>query len=192
VACLAPTAAQPQECSPAGATRQATGPTRTRARRRPPGPAIAPPLPALRDRPSDTAAPAVAGPAARPVTITMLPTPTPPTPFRASVIPSRDRRRSPAATPEASQIAHGSDLTSQSNGISERPSCPSCPPICRPAHPTASTATRGGRNLHRPTPLSRRGHPVRRVRSTEPARPQGHANSDSFSAAPAPVEIVTI
>src|SRR5215469_4695605 len=105
VACLAPTAAQPQECSPAGATRQATGPTRTRARRRPPGPAIAAPLPALPDRPSDTAAPVVAGPAARPVTITMLPTPTPPTPFRTSVVRSRDRRRSPAATPQSSQIA---------------------------------------------------------------------------------------
>src|SRR5215472_8242875 len=68
---------------------------------------------------------------------------------------------------------HGSDLTSQSNGISERPSCPSCPATCRPAHPTASTATRRGRNLHRPTPLPRRVHPVTRVRSTEPARPQG-------------------
>jgi hypothetical protein len=67
---------------------------------------------------------------------------------------------------------HGNDLTSQSNGISERPSYPSCPAICRTVHPTASTATRGGRNLHRPTPLPRRGHPIRRVRSTEPARPQ--------------------
>src|SRR5215472_4344163 len=72
---------------------------------RPPGPAIAAPLPALPDRPSDTAAPAVACPAARPMTITMLPTPTPPTPFRASVVPSRGRRRSPAATPQSSQIA---------------------------------------------------------------------------------------
>src|SRR5262249_41608458 len=105
VACLAPTAAQPQQCSPAGATRPATGPPRPRARRRPPGPAIAAPLPALPDRPSDTAAPAVAGPAARPVTITVLATPTPPTPFRPSVVPSRDRRRSPAATPDSFQIS---------------------------------------------------------------------------------------
>src|SRR5262249_42024967 len=98
-------AAQPQQCSPAGTTRQATGPTRTRARRRPPGPAIAAPLPALPDRPSDPAAPAVACPAARPVTITMLPTPTPPTPFRASAVPPRDRRPPPAATPQSSQTA---------------------------------------------------------------------------------------
>src|SRR6516165_6358070 len=88
--------------------------------------------------------------------------------FRRGIVgarppPPQTHRKSP----------HGSDLTSRSNGISERPSCPSCPAICRPAHPTASTATRGGRNLHRPTPLPRRGHPVRRVRSTEPARPQG-------------------
>src|SRR5262252_9312145 len=58
-----------------------------------------------RIRSSDTAPQAVAGPAARPVTITMLPTPTPPTPFCASAVPSRDRSRSPAATPHSSQIA---------------------------------------------------------------------------------------
>ena len=48
---------------------------------------------------------------------------------------------------------------------------PRCPSTCRLLHPTASTATRSGRNLHRPTPPPRRVHPVRRVRSTEPARP---------------------
>ncbi len=57
------------------------------------------------DRPSDTAAPAVARPAARPVTTSMLPTPTPPTPCCRSTVPSRERRRSPAATPESSEIA---------------------------------------------------------------------------------------
>src|SRR3984957_8329898 len=100
MACLAPrTAAQPEEPSPAGATCQPTG------RRRPPGLAIAAPLPALRDRPSDAAAPAVACPAARPVMITMLPTPTPPTPFHPSAVLSRDPRRSPGATTKLSEIA---------------------------------------------------------------------------------------
>jgi hypothetical protein len=37
--------------------------------------------------------------------ITMLPTPTPPTPFRLSAALSRHPRRSPGATPESSQIA---------------------------------------------------------------------------------------
>lgn len=97
---------QPEECSPADATRQPSGPTRrTRASRRPPGPAIAAPLPALQDRPSNAAAPAVACPAARPVTITMLPTPTPSTPFRPSAVLSRNRWRSPGVTPQASEIA---------------------------------------------------------------------------------------
>src|SRR5262249_35700591 len=152
----------------------ATGPTRTRARRRPPGPAIAAPLSALPDRSSDTAAQAVAGPAARPVTITMLPTPTPPTPWRASVIPSRHRRRSPAATPESPHIPlHGITPPPHAKRISARLPGSSPPPPGRLVHPTASTATRGGRNLHRPTPLPRRVHSIRRVRSTEPARPQG-------------------
>src|SRR6201988_851718 len=108
MACLAPrTAAQPEEPSPAGATCQPTGRARrTRALRRPPGPAIAAPLPALRDRPSDAAAPAVACPAARPVMITMLPTPTPPTPFHLpAVLLSRDPRRSPGAATKSSEIA---------------------------------------------------------------------------------------
>src|SRR5262249_55542926 len=88
--------------------------------------------------------------------------------FRRGIVgarppPHHNHRKSP----------HGSDLTSQSNGISERPSRPSCPATCRPAHPTASTPTRRGRNLHRPTPLPRRVHPLTRVRSTEPARPHG-------------------
>ena len=68
-------------------------------------------------------------------------------------------------------LTEGSDVTSQSNGLSERPSCPRCPSTCRLPRPTASTATRSGRNLHRPGPLPRRVHPVRRVPSTEPARP---------------------
>src|SRR6202022_2877628 len=76
-------------------------------------------------------------------------------------VPPQNHRKSP----------HGSDVTSQSNGLSERPSCPRCPSTCRLPHPTASTATRSGRNLHRPGPLPRRVHPVRRVPSTEPARP---------------------
>src|ERR1700738_5648641 len=63
------------------------------------------PLPALRDRPSDAAAPAVACPAARPVMITMLPTPTPPTPFHPSAVLSRDPRRSPGAATKSSEIA---------------------------------------------------------------------------------------
>ena len=37
--------------------------------------------------------------------ITMLPAPTPPSPFRPSAVPSPDPRRSPDATPEPSQIA---------------------------------------------------------------------------------------
>src|SRR5580704_10385020 len=107
MACRAPrTAAQPEEPSPARPTRQPTGRTRrTRAGRRPPGPAIAAPLPALRDRPSDAAAPAVACPAARPVMITMLPTPTPPTPFHPSAVLSRDPRRSPGAATKSPEIA---------------------------------------------------------------------------------------
>src|ERR1700730_16130317 len=69
-------------------------------------PAIAAPLPALRDRPSDAAAPAVACPAARPVMITMLPTPTPPTPSHPSaVLLSRDPRRSPGTATKSSEIA---------------------------------------------------------------------------------------
>jgi hypothetical protein len=94
--------------------------------------------------------------------ITMLPTPTPPTPFHPSAVLSRDPRRSPGAATKSSEIA---------NGLSQRPSCPRCPSTCRLPHPTASTATRSGRNLHRPGPLPRRVHPVRRVPSTEPARP---------------------
>ena len=73
-------------------------------------------------------------------------------------MPPQNHRKSP----------HGSDVTSQSNGLSERPSCPRCPSTCRLPHPTASTATRSGRNLHRPGPLPRRVHPVRRVPSTVP------------------------
>src|ERR1700720_2161693 len=79
----------------------------------------------------------------------------------ARPVPPQNHRKSP----------HGSDVTSQSNGLSERPSCPRCPSTCRLPHPTASTATRSCRNLHRPGPLPRRGHPVRRVPSPEPARP---------------------
>jgi hypothetical protein len=37
--------------------------------------------------------------------ITMLPMPTPPTPFRPSAILSRDRQRSPGATTEPAEIA---------------------------------------------------------------------------------------
>lgn len=37
--------------------------------------------------------------------ITMLPTPTPLTSFRPSAVLSRDRRRSPGATPESPEIA---------------------------------------------------------------------------------------
>jgi hypothetical protein len=177
VACLAPqTAAQPEECSPARATCQPARQTRrhrtTRARRRPAGLAITAPLPALQNRPSDATAPAVARPTARPVTITMLLTLASPTPLHPSAALSRTRRRSPALPRNRRKSLHGSDLTSQSNGISERPSCPRRPSTCRLPHPTASTLTRSGRNLHRPVPLPRRGlHPVNRVRSTEPARP---------------------
>src|SRR6202035_470008 len=61
------------------------------------------PLPALRDRPADAAAPAVACPAARPVMIIMLPTP--PTLFHPSAVLSRDPRRSPAPATKSSEIA---------------------------------------------------------------------------------------
>jgi hypothetical protein len=79
----------------------------------------------------------------------------------------------PIAPPGDWKSLRGSDPTRQSSGTSEQSSCPCCPSTCRPAHPAASTATRGGRNLHSPTPLLRRVHPVRSVRSTEPARPKG-------------------
>src|ERR1700724_1999343 len=70
-----------------------------------PEPDADPQAPPLRDRPSDAAAPAVACPAARPVMITMLPTPTPPTPFHPSAVLSRDPRRSPGTATKSSEIA---------------------------------------------------------------------------------------
>src|ERR1700745_751594 len=83
----------------------AAHPPPTPSNRPPPGPAIAAPLPALRDRPSDAAAPAVACPAARPVMITMLPTPTHPTPFPPSAVCPRAPPPPPGAATKSSEIA---------------------------------------------------------------------------------------
>ena len=76
---------------------------RSCALRRPPGAAA--PMPALPDRPPDAAAPAVACPATSSVMITMLPAPTPPSPFRPSAVLLREPWRSLGATPQSSQIA---------------------------------------------------------------------------------------
>ena len=143
-------------------------------------------MPALQDRPSDAAAPAVARPAARPVMITMLPTPT--SPLRPSAVLLRDPRRSPGATPESSEIyphqRPQQPIGSHQRAIIEPSSSPRYPSTYRRPHPPASTATRSSRNLHSPS-----HYPAECTQSHAFIQPSlrartGRANSNSFFTIP--------
>ena len=89
-----------------------------------------------------------------------------PPPFCHGILGAR-----PAPPQNHRKSTHTSDRSSQSARISEPSSSPRYPSTYPPALPTAPPTTRPGRNPHRPALLPRRVHPVRRVRSTEPARP---------------------